>query len=104
MADDSVKTIRGLFATREGADLAMEHLSQEQGINRADIFVQAADSRNTAGTAPSGGDSASGDDTEPRRDGALQGEIEVSADISADKLVKAEQVFRQAGARQVDIH
>jgi hypothetical protein len=81
MSDESVKTIQASFATREAADLAIEHLTQQCGIDRADVFVQAAGSANTAGTGISGGDAPTLDE-EAREDGAQQGEIEVSADVS----------------------
>ena len=97
MDDDNVRTIRGTFATREAADLAIEHLVQEHGIDRADIFVQAKDAANTSGIAPSGVD-APGDDKGSELDPALRGEIEVSADVSRDEIAAAEQAFREAGA------
>lgn len=95
--DDNVRTIRGTFATREAADLAIEHLVQEHGIDRADIFVQAKGAANTSGIAPSGGD-ASGDGEGSELDPARRGEIEVSADVSREELATAEQAFREAGA------
>ncbi|ARM16091.1 UNVERIFIED_ORG: hypothetical protein GGE63_005932 [Rhizobium esperanzae] len=55
MADDSTTTIRATFETREAADRAVEHLVQQHGISRPDIFIQSANNRNTAGAAPSGG-------------------------------------------------
>lgn len=55
MADDSTTTIRARFETREAADLAVEHLVQQHGISRPDIFIQSASDRNSAGSAPSGG-------------------------------------------------
>jgi hypothetical protein len=97
MDDDNVTTIRGTFATREAADRAIEHLVQEHGIDRADIFVQAKEAANTSGVAPSGGD-ASRDDAGSDLDPALRGEIEVSADVSRDEISAAEQAFREAGA------
>lgn len=60
MADDSTTTIRATFETREAADLAVEHLVQQHGISRPDIFIQSASERNTAGSAPSGGDALMG--------------------------------------------
>jgi len=56
MADDSVKTVCGTFATREEAERAVEHLVQEHGINPADVFVRAQGQRNSAGTETSGAD------------------------------------------------
>ena len=52
MADDSSTTIRATFKTREAADLAVEHLVQQHGISRPDIFIQSATDRNTAGSEP----------------------------------------------------
>ena len=99
MADDSVKTISAKFETREAADRAIEHLVQKCGVERANIFVQASAKDNTTGISPSGGDRAHG--TENRTDAPLHGEIEVSADVTNEVLIKAEQVFRDAGARGV---
>ncbi len=41
MADDNTVTITATFETREAADLAVEHLVQQHGVSRPDIFVQA---------------------------------------------------------------
>lgn len=97
MDDDNIKTISGTFATREAADRVIEHLVQEHGIDRVDIFVQAKGAANTSGTTPSGGDAAR-DDERSDLDPALRGEILVSADISRDEIAAAEQTFREAGA------
>jgi len=99
MADNSVKTISATFQTREAADLAVEHLVQQHGISRADIFVQSKTDRNSAGTAPSGGDASHEEGV--RADAALRGEIEVSADVARNEIDSAEQAFRQAGASRV---
>jgi hypothetical protein len=96
MADNSTTTITATFATRAAADLAIEHLVQQHGISRPDIFVQASGDRNTAGSAPSGGDMAHADGS--REDGALEGEIEVSVDIPADQVPAAKRSFGDAGA------
>jgi bifunctional non-homologous end joining protein LigD len=58
MADGSTTTIRATFDTREAADLAVEHLVQQHGISRPDIFIQSATNRNTTGSRPSGGDAS----------------------------------------------
>ncbi len=94
MSDDNTTTMWATFATREAADHAVEHLVQQCGIARADVFVEPEMGANTAGTAPSGGDAT-------RVDAPLHGEIRVSADIARPDLLKAEQAFRQAGARNV---
>jgi hypothetical protein len=96
MADDSTTTIRATFVTREAADLAVEHLVQQYGISRPEIFIQSTTDRNTTGSRPSGGDASHEDGA--RDDGALEGEIEVSADISANQIAA---VQRSLGGRAI---
>jgi hypothetical protein len=99
MADDSTVTICASFSTREAADLAVEHLVQQQGISRPDIFVQAATGENTSGSRASGGDASHEDGT--RHDGALDGDIEVSVDIVADQIAAVQRIFGDVGAMRV---
>ncbi|MGA1804168.1 hypothetical protein [Rhizobium sp. HT1-10] len=99
MADDSTTTIKALFQTREAADLAIEHLVQQHGIRRPDIFVQSTTAENTVGSKPSGGDASHEDGA--RDDGALAGEIEVSADIAKDQIAVVQRSFGEAGAVRV---
>ena len=99
MADDSNTTITATFETREAADLAVEHLVQQHGISRPDIFIQSATDRNTAGEAPSGGDASHDDGF--RRDAPLQGEIEVSADIASSQVAAVRRTLEDAGALRV---
>lgn len=82
MSDISTQTITAAFATREAADLAVEHLVQKLGVERTDIFVQSAGSDNASGVKPSGGDAPTSNDVE-RTDAQLASEIEVSVDIDA---------------------
>ncbi|MBM7046148.1 MULTISPECIES: hypothetical protein [Rhizobium] len=66
MADDSTTTIWATFDTREAADLAVEHLVQQHGISRPDIFIQpatafhCADAMNVGGQCDSSPHSAGG--------------------------------------------
>lgn len=103
MAADNTTSIRANFSTREASERAVERLVQVHGINRADVFVQATGSKNTAGTEPSGADaaneSASGSAFRP----ALEGPIEVSVDIPADGAGEVEQTFRSLGADDVTV-
>ncbi|MBY5371444.1 MAG: hypothetical protein ACJ8EW_26195 [Rhizobium sp.] len=99
MADDSTTTIRARFETREAADLAVEHLVQQHGISRPDIFIQSASDRNSAGSAPSGGDASHDDGA--RRDAPLEGEIEVSVDIASRQVAAVQRSLRAAGAVRV---
>jgi hypothetical protein len=99
MADDSTVTIRATFETREAADLAVEHLVQQQGISRSDIFLQSAGDRNTAGSVPSGGDASH--DGGARRDAPLAGEIEVSVDMASTQASAVQRILAEAGALRV---
>lgn len=99
MADNSTTTIRATFQTRQAADLAVEHLVQQHGISRPDIFVQSASDRNTAGSAPSGGDASH--DEGARDDAPLAGEIEVSADIASSQAATVKRSLADAGALHV---
>ncbi|MBN9987545.1 MULTISPECIES: hypothetical protein [Rhizobium] len=99
MADDSTTTIRATFETREAADLAVEHLVQQHRVSRPDIFIQSASDRNSAGSAPSGGDASHDDGA--RRDAPLEGEIEVSVDIAPSQVAAVQRSLRAAGAVRV---
>ncbi len=99
MSDDSTTTIRATFKTREAADLAIEHLVQQHGVSRPDIFVQPVASNNSAGSASSGGDVGNNGDV--RTDAPLEGEIEVSADIAASKIAAVQRSLGDLDAMRV---
>lgn len=99
MSDSSTTTVRAIFETREAADLAVEHLVQQHGIPRPDIFVQPANDENSAGSAPSGGDVSSSGDV--RTDAPLTGDIEVSVDIAAYRLAAVQRSMGDLGAMRV---
>ena len=99
MSEERTTTIKAVFETREAADLAVEHLVQQHGVSRPDIFVQSTTDQNTSGVRPSGGDKSH--EFENRDDGALGGEIEVSADISASQIAKVQRTLGDAGAIRV---
>jgi hypothetical protein len=99
MADDSTTTIKAVFETRAAADLAVEHLVQQHGIARPDIFIQSASANNTAGSAPCGGDVSHAGGA--RRDAPLEGEIEVSADINSSLIAAVQRTFGDLGAIRV---
>ncbi|MEB2847909.1 hypothetical protein GAO09_12010 [Rhizobiales bacterium RZME27] len=97
MADTSTMTIRATFETRADADIAVEHLVQQHGVPRSDIFIQAADKKNTVGTRPSGGDAG-----ESRLgDAPIKGEIEVSADITSNQYSAVQRSLGDAGALHI---
>ena len=97
MSDSSNKTIIATFETRKAADLAVEHLVQQVGIDRADIFVQPAGRDNSSGANISDGDAPAANE-DGRGDAQLSGEIDVSADISANKTADLHSAFRDLGA------
>ncbi|MBZ5761981.1 hypothetical protein LAV84_22555 [Rhizobium sp. VS19-DR104.2] len=99
MADDSTLKIRATFATRAAADLAVEHLVQQHGIARPDIFIQSITNENTVGTSPSGGDLSHNEGT--RDDAPLGGEIEVSANIASSQVAVVQRSLGEAGAIRV---
>lgn len=93
------KTITGTFPTRREAELAVEHLVQEYGLERADIFIEPSSRENSAGIRPSGGDAKSGHPaSDPDADAALNGSLLVSVDINEDETEAVEKAFRDAGA------
>lgn len=101
MADNSVKTICGTFSTREAAERAVEHLVQEHGIDRADIFVQPEGGDNSAGIEPSGADAAPDLGGPQEAAPALNGAILVSADVADGQSSVVESTLRSAGASDV---
>jgi hypothetical protein len=102
MSDESTTTIRATFETRAAADLAVEHLVQQHGVSRPDIFVSSVGDENTSGTTASGGDRSH--DGSARDDAQLHGEIELTADIAADQLSAVQRSLGDVGATRVSSH
>lgn len=101
----AMQTINAYFSSRREADLALEHLVQEHGVERADIFLQSATDENTAGTMIGGADAAAGDPgTERREDSALHGKVELSIDISDDQKDVVSAALRESGATDIRMH
>lgn len=94
MTDDKTSTLTATFRTREEADLAVEHLVQQHGISRPDIFIQSSSSQNTTGTTSSRGDLE-------RMDAPHQGEIEISVDLAVGKVSSVQRSLGDAGAIHV---
>jgi hypothetical protein len=96
-------TIRALFPSRREVELAVEHLVQEYGIERTDIFIEPAGAENSAGDAPTGADVESGHGSAlPDPAGAAyEGQLIVSVDMNDDENEAVTQAFREAGAVEV---
>lgn len=95
-------TIIGRFASRRDADLAVEHLVQEHGLERTDIFVEPATAKNSAGEVKAGADAESGhpgvaSEGEP----VLNGAITVSIDVNDEKGDLVRTALTQAGGKLV---
>jgi hypothetical protein len=87
-------TLAGSFDTRRDAEMAVERLVQEHGLDRNSIRIAPEGRSNSSGVERAGSDTAArGPSTPPRGDGALEGEIVVSADVpdedTASKVRKA---------------
>lgn len=80
-------TLTGTFDSRDQADMAVERLVQEIGIERTDIFVTASGPDNSAGNRIGGADSETVDQGE-RDDVPLAGGIMVSIDLQDDAKVE----------------
>jgi hypothetical protein len=79
--------VTGTFKTRRDADMAVERLVQEFGIERTDIFITAQGADNTVGIDVDGSDRPSGaSGEEARSDGAHEGVVSVSIDLNDDAI------------------
>lgn len=94
--------IIGHFATRRDAERAVEHLVQEHGLERTDIFVVAEGAANSAGTRVAGADLESGHyGAEGEHAPELAGAIEVSVECDDARTEIVTDALRAAGAERV---
>lgn len=71
------------FSTRREAEMTVERLVQEQGVDRSDIVLAAAGDDNSAGEAIAGSDAEAGEPSpEARDDAALNGRVTVSVAVA----------------------
>lgn len=90
----------GRFATRREAELAVEHLVQDHGLDRNAITVRAEGTQNSAGTEAAGADTESGHPgLEKHGDPQLAGMIEVRVACDAGARAMVEKVLREAGGK-----
>jgi len=96
-------TIKALFPSRREVELAVEHLVQEYGIERTDIFVEPAGDANSAGDSPTGADIENGHESgvaDPTG-AAYEGQLIVSVDMNEDEGEAVTQALRDVGAVEV---
>lgn len=83
--------LQGQFETRREAEMTVERLVQEYGIERGAITVAATGEENSAGLQRAGPDETSGAPSEnPRNDAALEGALVVVVEL--DDVAQAEEV------------
>ena len=92
-------TLVAEFETRRDAELAVEHVVQECGVARGDVFVQPTGGKNTSGERPAGADAKKA--PKPEQGGKLEGPIEVSVDFHGDDAKPIENALKSAGAQSV---
>lgn len=95
------RTVIARFETRRDAEIAVEHLVQEHGVARTDIFIRARGESNSAGVRPAGADVESGHGPQKRGTPELGGEIEVSVDCHGPKSEVVRQALESAGSRSI---
>lgn len=95
-------TVSGTFPSRREAELAIEHLVQEYGINRSDIFVEPVGSDNSSGKTPSGADIESGHvGISADAEGASYSTaLKVTVDVNSDETMDIRTAFQEAGATE----
>lgn len=96
------RTIVAHFDTRREAETAVEHLVQQYGIDRADVFIRAPGEANSAGIKAAGADVESGHPgVEKKGQPELAGRIEVSVDCHDDRSAKVLSALQEAGAKSL---
>lgn len=83
------------------AELAVEHLVQEHGIDRNAVTIRASGEANSAGTRPAGADVESGHPGGEKHGApALAGKIEVQFACGTGQTEAIHQAIRQAGGQK----
>lgn len=104
---EQVHELEGLcaiFLTREDADLAVEHLAQEYGIDPAFIYVEPVEDQNSAGVETSGGDAVSGGPSHRRRlDAALNGAIQLTVSVRQESLPLLKKALHEGRAIDIQV-
>lgn len=97
------KTLKGRLETRREAEMTVERLVQEHGVNRSAILVAAEGEDNSAGVETAGADAKADPRSEERpEDAALEGAILVVVDLDDDALIaKVRAAFREFDADSV---
>ena len=97
------QTLEGRFDTRRQAEMAIERMVQEYGVDRAAIMVIAAGTHNSAGTERSGSDNPAGSPSEAARDdAALAGAVLITVDLEDSAAQDVGSAFAEFSAHDVE--
>jgi len=94
------RTITGYFTTRRDAEMAVEHLVQDHGLDRNRVQAMAEGEENSSGTVVSGADAADAAAGETP-EGQREGRIMVRAELGDDLVEAATESFRACNAVEV---
>lgn len=86
-------------STPAAAELAVEHVVQECGVSRGDVFVQPTGGDNTSGNRPAGTDAKAA--PKPEQGGKFEGAIEVFVDFHGEDAKQIKEALKSAGAKSV---
>ncbi|WP_398471142.1 hypothetical protein [Tardiphaga sp.] len=91
--------IKAVFTNRRAAELALEHLVQDIGLERTDIFIAAVGVQSSSGTKPAGAD-VRGSLGEPKAaNPALEGEIDMSVGCTQENVERVSQALQKVGGQ-----
>lgn len=94
--------LSGIFDTRREAEMAVERLVQQQGVDRAAIEIKPLSAENSAGIDVAGADAKRGEPTEPSGDdAALNGRIAVSLDRDETDAHASRDIFEEFKASHI---
>ncbi len=103
LAPKELDGLTAVFRTRADADLAIEHLAQEYGIDPAFIYVEPVDDENSAGTVASGGDHAAGAPSHAERpDAPLNGAIQLTVPVKHENLPELTRALEETGGFDIE--
>ena len=92
------RTVTAEFNTRRDAEMAIEHVAQEHGLDPKAVTMTTATAENTAGTRTAGGDiedgrPKTGTEGEPKLEGRLRVSVEVD-EAEYEKVLEAFSNYR----------
>ena len=94
------QVITGYFDTRRDAEMTVEHLVQDHGLDRNRVQAMAEGEENSSGTVVSGADAAAVAEGEAP-EGVRGGRIVVRAEVGDDLLDAALASFRECNVAEL---